>query len=89
MKIFSITKAFKYAIIFIAIPSIILIFTKMLNSILTETLMEFVEWCLNNVDYVIWSKRTNTLLSIISMILVIKIAKRITKLLTQDKNEEE
>lgn len=89
MRVFNITKAFRYAIVFIAIPSVILICTKIINSILTDAIMEFVESCLDNVDYMIWSKRTNTLLSIISMILVIKIAKWITKLLTQEKEDKD
>lgn len=85
----SISKAVKFAIAFIAIPTVIFVATKIINRILSDTIMEFVENCLDNVDYLIWSKRTNTILTLISMILVVKIAKWITRLLTQDKDDKD
>ena len=76
-----ITNTMKFGIAIIIIPSIVFICLKLLNNILTDTVMEIIENCLNNVDYLIWSKYTNIILSIVSLVLAIKIAKRIQKIL--------
>lgn len=71
----------------VLLPIALFFVSKVLNTILTVDVMNVINNCLNAVDYLIGSKMTNILLSIICFTSVISFAKRINKLLNNNQND--
>ena len=70
------------------LPIVMYFMAKALNKILTVQVIGVINDCLNAVDYLIWSQTTNTILSILSIAMVISLAKRIGRLMYNENDHD-
>ena len=71
----------------IMVPSILIIIMPLIDKILTEDVIEFINWIIDYIEYFIWSTNTTILFWLIGIIIVMPLIRRFFSFFDGKKSE--